>query len=97
MKQLDLIDDFLFKQKTRDIQLFIAKDDKNHPVLCVVNTSTGKRTLLKKFYGKYKFHRFLIEAVLLRLIADKASSKKALNCYYNLAKFLKDENEKTFN
>lgn len=93
-----MISDFLFKQKTKDIQLCISKDEKNNLFLNVEDTVTGKRMLLKKFNGQYHYQKFLVEAVLLRLISNKKLSKKAIDCYYNLIKFLKDESsEKTFN
>ncbi len=96
VKELDIIDDFLFKKKTEDIQLFIAKNNKKQPVLYVQDTYTGKKAYLKLFFGEFQYRKFLIEAVLLRLMADKASSKKARDCYYKLAKFLKDKSNEDF-
>lgn len=91
IKQLDIVDDFLFKKKTEDIQLFIARNDKKQPILYVQDTCTGKKAYLKEFYGEFQYRKFLIEAVLLRLMADKTSSRKARDCYYKLTKFLKDK------
>lgn len=90
-----MINNMLFKHNTKDCELMITKDSKNRPVLYVGLNDTPKKVLVKKFIGEWQYKQFLIEAVCLRLQADKKSVEKARDSYVSISKFLKDEsNEK---
>lgn len=84
-----MLQNMIFKHNTKDVELMIAKDQKGKPVIYIVG-SNGKKILVKKFLGDWQYKQFLIEAVCLRLQADKVSVQKSRDTYVKISKFLKD-------
>lgn len=81
---------FKFSKNVKRCGLLISYDEKKHPVIYVGNEN--KNVYLKKFCGRFDLDKFLAEAVILRMCANKATTMNTVRSIYNnIVAFVQDE------
>lgn len=63
----------------KNLELMLEVDDKKHKKIYVGDDL--HRVYLKGFCGDFDYRKFMVEAVLLRLMADKDSLKRVNKAY----------------
>lgn len=77
-----MFDKFKPNRAIKNLELMVEIDDKKHKKIYVGNDC--HRFYLKSFCGDFDYRKFLVEAVLLRIMADKNSIKKVNHTYRRL-------------
>lgn len=77
-----MFDKFKPNRAIKNLELMVEIDDKKHKKIYVGNDC--HRFYLKSFCGDFDYRKFLVEAVLLRIMADKNSIKKVNDAYRKL-------------
>ena len=77
-----MFEKFKFNRAIKNLELMVEIDDKKHKKIYVGNDC--HRFYLKGFCGDFDYRKFLVEAVLLRVMADKNSIKKVNQAYRRL-------------
>lgn len=84
---MSLLEKFNKNRAINSLELMVEIDDKKHKKIYV--GSDRHRFYLKSFCGDFDYRKFLVEAVLLRMMADKNSIKKVNQIYRRLYDSLK--------
>lgn len=84
-----MLNQLIFNKNMKEVEMMIGKDQKGKPIIYIVGP-TGKKIFVKKFCGEWQYKQFLVEAVCIRLIADKKAVQKSRETYVKISKFLKD-------
>lgn len=79
---MSIMEKFDTNRAIKKLELMVEIDEKKHKKIYVGNDF--HRFYLKSFCGDFDYRKFLVEAVLLRLMADKKSIKKVNETYRRL-------------
>ena len=80
---------YKFSRNVKRCGLLIAYDEKKHPVIYIGNDD--RNVYLKKFCGRFDLDKFLAEAVILRMCANKATTMNTVRSVYNnIVAFVRD-------
>ena len=66
----------------KNLELMLEVDNKKHKKIYVGDDT--HRVYLKSFCGDFDYRKFMVEAVLLRLMADKNSVKRVNKAYLKI-------------
>lgn len=77
---MDLLKKFDKNRGVKGLELLVQEDKNKHRKI-YVGSYPSHIIYLKSFCGMFDFQKFMVEAVILRMIADKSSVKKALDVY----------------
>lgn len=90
---MDMLKKFDSKRAIKNLELMLEVDDKKHKKIYVGDDI--HRVYLKSFCGDFDYRKFMIEAVLLRLMADKNSIKRVNKAYLKIYDSLQEVKQNT--
>lgn len=86
-----------FNKKLKNVQIMVSNftlskngEKIDNKKTLYIGNGTSK-ILLKKFNGDFQYTRFICEAVIMRLCADKKSVSKVRGIYNSLVETLEDD------
>ena len=86
---MSMFDDLKISKNIKKAEIFITYDDHKRPILYVGN---GKKSVfIKRFFSDFQYKKFMIEAVMCHLYADKKYLKKVKSAYNNIVKVIETE------
>ncbi len=89
---MELIEKVKMNSQLKDMSLVVSCY-KGRICLCFQHKSSGEQMIIQEFFGKTQYERWLCEAVLCRLAAnkDKKCLKGIRNWHSRIFKFLQDK------
>lgn len=90
---MSILEKFDKNRAVKALELMLEVDSKNHKKIYVGGDL--RRVYLKSFCGDFDYRKFMVEAVLLRLMADKQSIKRVNAAYLKIYDSLKEFKQNT--